>query len=70
LPQDGRAARGAPKQAEKMPAYCACVSDVYWDSVPQGEYELLIKTGKSPALEASMEKRLGLAKAACSKKAG
>jgi len=66
----GASAGGAPKAPEKMPAFCGCVSDAYWDSVPQSEYNLLLQTGKSPLLEANLEKRLDLAKAACLKKAG
>ncbi|MEO6920619.1 MAG: hypothetical protein ABI171_16685 [Collimonas sp.] len=66
----GASARGAPKAPEKMPVFCGCVSDAYWSSVPQGEYDALIHTGKSPLLEANMDKRLEIAKAACLKKAG
>ncbi|PUA16775.1 hypothetical protein [Glaciimonas sp. PCH181] len=66
----GRSAQGAPKNEAKMPAFCNCVTDTYWDSVPQAEYNLLTASGKSPSLEANMEKRLNLAKAICLKKAG
>lgn len=66
----GASARGAPKAPEKMPAFCGCVSDAYWNSVPQSEYNLLLQTGKSPSLEANLEKRLDVAKAACLKKTG
>ena len=64
----GESAPGAPNDPARMPAFCDCVSDAYWDSVPQKEYNMLTQTGASPALEAGMEKRLNLAKAACLKK--
>ena len=62
-------ARGA-RAVERDLIFCGCVSDAYWDSVPQSEYNLLVQTGKSPSLEANLEKRLDVAKAACLKKAG
>ena len=66
----GASAQGTPKNAAKLPAFCSCVSDTYWNSVPQAEYDAMIKSGKSPLLEASMETRLNLAKASCLKKSG
>ncbi|MDY7547403.1 hypothetical protein QN379_14505 [Glaciimonas sp. Gout2] len=68
--QMGASAQGTPKNKTKLPTFCDCVSNTYWNSVPQAEYDSLIKTGKSPLLEASMEKRLNVAKASCLKKNG
>ncbi|QRX81401.1 hypothetical protein [Glaciimonas sp. PAMC28666] len=66
--QMGASAQGTPKNKTKIPAFCNCVSDTYWSSVPQAEYDTLVKSGKSPLLEASMETRLNVAKASCLKK--
>ena len=65
----------APKQKDQIPAYCNCVSDAYWASVPQADFDAMLAELKrdqfngpaAKAIGSKVNTRLEAAQKKCSK---
>ncbi len=68
--QIGSNVPAAPKNPKLLAPYCACVSDVYWQSVPAAEQNELATKGTSPGVQKNMDTRLASAQGACKTKIG
>lgn len=60
----------APKDPKLVSPYCACVSEAYWQSVPDAEQQEVISKGSSPGVRRNLNTRMLAAQAACKKQIG